>query len=526
MLYNRYEGILISIAIFLIAVSLACGEVNHAQAPSPLLPEHYDIHVQVLTEKADLEATTTVTLRNSGSATLNELVLYLHDELQVDSIRIKGADKILDFQQPIIDTQYSITLKQRELKIAHTLPAGATVTLEFAYHGTITGTEVRSKSDGYIKIHPNSIFLRAALYTNWFPVPNPGFESFNNTATFDLVYDLPARFEHKAIAFGTLLSESTEGARYITQWKIDTPITVVFPQLWAYTGWIRRQSGDFVLYHLDNNKSRKAADVYWLVGSELLRYFHRYFGAGLPQPSTFHLAELDIPSGGYTSIGTLGLSRSDFSHILIEDKQYSMLDWLGHELVHEYVMTPVVTDAPGAAVIQDGFCLHFHLPVMEEVLNKLGDDPDVSLFTQDEGRRFRSWDIHRKFWLYERGFKEGKDWQGELPPHKPLADITLAEYSVYKDRWLTADKEQIVLYRLQQLVDEAGGDGTFLKAYGKYLQDHRKKPATLEIFRQYMQRASSIDLQPFFHRWFCTEELLPDQWKNILTGKTRAKSSE
>ena len=332
---------------------------------------------------------------------------------------------------------------------------------------------------------------------------------------FDVEYDLPARFEGKAIAFGTLLSEKVENGRYISRWKTDTPQSVLLPELWAYTGWIKRQSGNFLLYHLDNEQSRKAADVYRLVGSKLLDFYHRHYGSDRTRPATFHLAELDVPSGGYPSINTLGLSQLEFRDVLDPKKRYSILAWLGHELVHEYVLTQMDTHTPGAAVISDGFCLFFHLPALEHVLNQLGQDRKVTLFEPGEGDRFKAWDIRSKWKQYQNGLKKGRDRRGKLPPHKPLADITPEEYSHYKDRWLTADKEQIILYRLQEMLDDAAGEGTFLKAYGQYLYDHRTQRATLTIFREYMERASGLDLRPFFQRWFHTEQQLPEEWKSF-----------
>lgn len=507
----------LSFAIFLLVEITVLGQEQNTQESQNLTPEHYEIHLKLLTPKVDLEARTRMTVRNTGLTTLKTLMLYLHDELQLDSVETEDGKKVLNIQQRIIESPCSITKKIREIRIGYDLSAGGSTAFTLVYNGTIQGTDIRSKSDAFFKIKPNSVFLRSAGYTNWFPVTHNGLEILNDQAMFDLVYNVPARFEGKAIAFGTLLSEKVENGRYISQWKTDTPQVVLLPELWAYTGWIKRQSGNFLLYHLDNEQSRKAADVYQLVGSKLLDFYHRHYGSDRTKPTTFHVAELDVPSGGYPSTNTLGLSRTAFRDVLNPKSRYSILAWLGHELVHEYLWTQIDADAPGGVLISDGFCLFFHLPALAHVLNQLGLDPEVTLFKSGEGDRFITWDIRSKWQQYEEGLTKGRDRHGKLPPHKPLADITMEEYPHYKDRWLTADKEQIILYRLQEMVDDAAGEGTFLKAYGQYLYDHRTQPATLAIFREYMERASGLDLRGFFQRWFHTEQQLPEEWKIILT---------
>jgi len=505
----------LSFAIFLLVEIPALGQEQNTQESQNLTPEHYEIQLKLLTTKADLEARTRMTVRNTGLTTLETLVLYLHDELQLDSVETEDGKKVLNIQQRIIESPCSITKKIREIRIGYDLPPGGSAALTLVYNGTVRGTDIRSKSDAFFKIKPNSVFLRSAGYTNWFPVTHNGFEILNDQAMFDLVYNVPARFKGKAIAFGTLLSEKVENGRYISQWKTDTPQVVLLPELWAFTGWIKRQSGNFLLYHLDNEQSRKAADVYQLVGSKLLDFYQNHYGSDHTKAPTFHLAELDVPSGGYPSVNTLGLSQSDFRDVLNQKRRYTTLEWFAHELVHEYLLVQTDTKAPGAAVISEGFYLFFHLPALVHVLNQLGLDPEVTLFKPGEGDRFKTWDIRSKWKQYEEGLKTGRDRRGKLPPHKPLADITTEEYPHYKDRWLTADKEQIILYRLQDMLDDAAGEGTFLKAYGQYLYDHHTQPATLVNFREYMERASGLDLRGFFQRWFHTEQQLPEEWKSF-----------
>ncbi len=96
-----------------------------------------------------------------------------------------------------------------------------------------------------------------------------------------------------------------------------------------------------------------------------------------------------------------------------------------------------------------------------------------------------------------------------MPPEKPLAEISPTEYMMYKDRFLTADKEQLVLWRLMDMV----GEEAFFAGFQDYLKKHRDEPATLEAFQKALEDASAMDIADFFHRWFFTTEKLPDEWR-------------
>jgi aminopeptidase N len=79
----------------------------------------------------------------------------------------------------------------------------------------------------------------------------------------------------------------------------------------------------------------------------------------------------------------------------------------------------------------------------------------------------------------------------------------------YKDRFLSADKAQIILWKLMELT----GEESFFNGYRDYLAEHREKPATLEALQVSLENASGMDLDDFFHRWFFTSERLTAKWK-------------
>ena len=124
----------LSFAIFLLVEIPALGQEQNTQESQNLTPEHYEIQLKLLTTKADLEARTRMTVRNTGLTTLETLVLYLHDELQLDSVETEDGKKVLNIQQRIIESPCSITKKIREIRIGYDLPPGGSAALTLVYN--------------------------------------------------------------------------------------------------------------------------------------------------------------------------------------------------------------------------------------------------------------------------------------------------------------------------------------------------------------------------------------------------------
>jgi hypothetical protein len=403
---------------------------------------------------------------------------------------VDGAGKILAYETRKVEYWASTALLATE--VSTTLPSplspGDAVDVTLTYQGWVNNSTARgSKSDGYIGIFEDKVFLRLFGYTPWLPLLAVTPQDAEEMATFRIDVETPSSL--RAIAPGRRESEEVSGGRRRTVWSTQRPMTLIRHKLWAEP-WEVLPEGDFAVYH---HGSEAAAHSYLRTCRQIKGWFDQLYGAGLPPESLsvpYSVAQLSLPSGGYPSQNMVGFASKDFTG----EFSYADLRWIAHEMVTDYLDIPVDVDAPGAVVIGDGFNLFFNLPVIERIA----------------GPEFRAWDLEWRWKRYESGLAGRKDREGPMPPEKPLAEITAGEYMLYKDRFLTADKEQIVLWRLMDLI----GEEAFLAGFSAYLEEHRAKPASLEAFRLALTEASGQDLTEFFHRWFFTTERLPEEWKD------------
>jgi len=471
---------------------------RHARQVS-LDAQHFDLRMRLLSQDHDVEGLARVTITNTGDTVLRRLNFYLHPELQMRAIRDSDG-KDLRFQVKLISTLFSITGNLLDITISRHLEPGASETLAFEYVGWLNPSGVTAAyqdaySDSFYGIRPDVVFLRALTSTLWFPSPQYDLGGMNDLASYRLELDIPERFQ--PLAFGMLVSERVENGRNRSVWETYRPVSLLDPCLFL-DRWTVEEAGSFRLYYHENSQSRQAAKIYTEVGEAFLRFFCSHYSAGLEiRDAPVRFAELNLPMGAYVGQNVIGLSQNAFAGILTADqgKRYALFSWLGHEMVHEYIRTQVAMEAKGQAVIWDGFALYFHLPCMWELF----------------GTEFEKWDLLSRWRRYEDGLDTGRNDRGAVPRHVPLADIAIGEeYSTYKDLWLTSDKLQIILHRLQRHIV---GDAAFMRAFSEYLGQHRQQPATLNDFRAALEEESGIDLKDFFHRWFYTIERLPEEWK-------------
>jgi hypothetical protein len=472
--------------------------VEPRTALAALDAESFDLHLRLFTPEHDVEGRARVTVRNTGPGALSELRFFLHPELRLRSVT-DSTGRDLTFAIELIAAPFSITLSAFQVTVSRQLEPGAAATLEFAYDGWLNPSGIRaardeSYSDSFLGVRADVAFLRSVGYTFWFPSPHADYAGLNDLADYRLELDIPDRF--RPIAFGVLLSEQTADGRNVSVWQTRRPINLLAPCIFL-DKWVVTETGTLRLCYHGDPQSKEAARAYAKVAEPLLAFFRGHYSAGLAIPDApMAFAELNIPMGAYAAPGVVGLSRDGFLEILTADQetQYGLFSWLGHEMVHEYVLTPTDLAAKGQAIIQDGFALYCHLPGLWRVL----------------GEEFEQWDLRRRWRSYEEGLDTGRLSGTPVPPHVPLAEITLEQYYAgYKDFWLTDDKLQIILHRLQRHVV---GDKAFLRGFARYLEQHRQTPATLDAFRTALEEASGLDLRDFFHRWFCTTERLPDAW--------------
>jgi hypothetical protein len=459
--------------------------------PASVVTESYDLKIRLLTDEFPFEGRAFLILKNMSDDTLTTLTLYLHPELNIESIKNSQRDELKFTTEFVLyDFNYTRTATAVNVALSQGLKSGESHTFEVDYMGWMNPSCVRSRSDGYFHVNLESVFLRSYAYSLWFPVVHTGWEGLNATARFHLELDIPDTW--RPLAFGTLLSEVVEKGRNYSIWEISRPIKIIFPSIWAEP-WKVSGTEKFRVYHHGSPESQKAAEIYTEIGTSLRQYFHDHYGVDLP-PETFFLAEVRVPSGGYVSLNVVGLSTNGFIEVLNPTRYYAVLEWLGHEMVHEYVLPAVVPDAPGATILLESFPLYFHLPALVEIL----------------GRSFERWVWEREWKEYDKGLQaQAAKERRDIPPEKPLAAITLDELPTYKDNFLVSDKALIVLHHLEK---EVGRD-VFSRAVLNFLRAYRTTPATLRDFEVTLSQEAGRSLRAFFHRWFGTTEVLPMEWQ-------------
>jgi len=448
----------------------------------------YDVRLTLLGGEWPIEATTTLVVKNVDDKPKTTVNLYLHAELTVDSVAAPGGNT-LEFARRTVEYWASTTLLAQELTVSFSDPLapGESSAVVLTYRGPLNASTARgSRSDGYIGVFEDHAFLRSFPYAAWLPLIHTGIEGTADQVEFTLDADVPESL--RLIAPGKRESEVVSSGRRRTAWASVRPMTLAQHHVWAEP-WKVLSKGPITAYY---HRSADAARSYLDTCAEIKRHYDAMYSVGLPSDSVdvpYSVAELSVPSGGYASQNMVGFARERFTG----EFSFADLRWISHEMIHEYLDYPVDTAAPGAVAISDGFNLFFNLPVMEKIV----------------GPSFREWDLERRWRSYEEGLAGKPDREGPLPPEKPLAEITLDEYSYYKDRFLTADKEQIILWRLMDML----GEESFMKGFQSFLREHRKKPATLEAFRKALERESGQNLEAFFHQWFYTTQRLPGDWR-------------
>jgi len=464
-------------------------EITEPAGNSGLLSVSYDIHMKLLSGESPLEATTTLVLKNAGDQRKVKVNLYLHPEFMVDSV--KGPHgKALEYDNAKVEYWLSTTLLAQELEVnlSKPLAPGESSTITLTYRGALNPSTARgSKSDGYIAIFEDRAFLRLFGYTPWLPTIHTGMEGLSDQAEFRLDAEVPESL--RLVASGKCESETVSAGRRQVVWTSVRPLTPAQYMVWAET-WKVLSEGQIAVYY---HQSEDAARDYLDVCAKIKAHFDALYSVGLDCDGLkvpYNIAELSVPSGGYPSQNMVGFARERFTGKF----SFGDLGWISHEMIHEYLDYPVNTEEPGQVVISDGFNLFFNLPVIEKIV----------------GPSFREWDLENRWKRYENGLAGKPDREGPMPPEKPLAEITFEEYSAYKDRFLTADKEQIILWHLMDML----GEESFMRGFQNFLRAHRSKPATLEAFRKALEKESDQHLDQFFHRWFYTTERLPEEWRS------------
>jgi len=178
--------------------------------------------------------------------------------------------------------------------------------------------------------------------------------------------------------------------------------------------------------------------------------------------------------------------------VLDASRSTEALALLAHELVHGFVIPAVAPDDPAAALLLEGFPSYYHSLAIEEVL--------------DGGFYAR---FIRKAW---RDYRERRETceagTPDLPPEKPLLELSDRDIGPYKDVFLLDDRFVVLLDRLRSMI----GPEAFLRGTRTFLDRHRAAPARFADFISTLEAVSGERLGEFVHRWFGSMEALPETW--------------
>ncbi len=409
----------------------------------------------------------------------DDIVLYLHGELYVDSVLYNG--KSLEFKQEKTKFDYNYSLLATKVTIKNPSNAGAN-SVEIFYRGFINASRARSLSD-YMRIDKNEgVFLRAYGYSLWFPVlenmDNPLYE-----ANFKQIsVSLPKEF--RAIVSGIMINEENTAERYKSTWAAGLK-SVIDIQCTARKYQSISKNNVHVYFMNDEPLSEKVLN-YTL---QLKTLFEEKFRPIDKDPPVYIM---EMPKyGNISGSNVIGISDELFASF---DSNIWAKSTLAHELIHSYVKIPVGYENPFVAMVYEGFPSFFQV----YALHKTIDDSKYSL-KKDMQNVESAYLKKRTTGLTESGRK--------LPVEKPILDIRFDEIGTYKDKFVLSDRVWLFLYSLWQKMGDEKFDAFIKELFSLQTLDYKTFSNLVEKYLP--------DSAPDIFVWLKTTEF-PDRFKMKL----------
>ncbi|HUU44776.1 MAG TPA: hypothetical protein VM118_03495 [Acidobacteriota bacterium] len=352
----------------------------------------------------------------------DEVVFYLHAELDVDSVLIAGQVVSVSVGQVYYDCNYALIADELMVSVAgRDLSGGLTV----YYSGYFHPSAARSASD-YMRIDDDGVFLRAYGYSLWFPVFLPDEGDAYAVMFADVIIRTPA--EYHSVFLGTKKDEYTDGGERVTAWSASG--ASLYNAQCTAQRYTAASEGNCFVYRYADAASEEA-------GRDILTFTNRI--TGLFQTRYRRSAEMDecyvieMPRYGDISSGNVtGLMASTWREFR---KDAVARRHLAHELVHPFVRVPVARADSLWSLAIEGFPTYFHLPILAEIL----------------GWEFYDGFIQQREKMYLEKRRTGKTRRGaDLPPEIPLLAIAADEMSTYKDEFVLPDRAVLFLNYLYQ----------------------------------------------------------------------------
>lgn len=449
----------------------------------------YDLQIEVWTNEVPIQVDGKLEVRNLDSYSLQSLTLYLHPELSVTSVTDRDGRPI-EYETKLIahDWSYTKSLAAHSLILTEPIAPGDTQIVQLSYKGSFSPSSLRSPSD-FMRIDKGGAYLRGLGYSLWFPVTVR--DDIDLAATFHIQLDVPA--EWTGVAFGDLERTKNSGQRSLSWWRTQSPFKLLRAQLFAsplevFEG--RRLSifakpGSF-------RSARKLIEF----GDRLLEFFADNYGStdGIGRNYVVETC----PYGCIASGNVIGLSPDVFQRVGTSDIDFETYDLIAHEFVHVFVTSLINRDAPGAALLLEGFPSYFHVPALTSIL----------------GNDYHKWFMQRAWLSYREGMNGQTDKSNDpsIPIEKPLVEIGIEEIPYYKDRYLLSDKFSILLDRLQEQI----GTDVFFGACKDFFAHAATHSVTIDDFFRTLAVHSKRDLSEFVSRWLSSTESLPESWAEQL----------
>ncbi len=347
-----------------------------------------------------------------------KIEFWLHGELKIDSI-LSGGKKI-EYESEKVLYWENYNLVGRKTSIDNSVLADQN-SLEIHYSGFFNPSKSRSLSDYMMVDKKEGIFLRSAGYSLWCPVFS--IPEITKVDFEQISVDVPAELE--VVVGGKPIMEKIDGERKISAWKIPE-IGISDVQITGRP--FRKRSGQnvWVYYLEDDQKAREITDF-----AQNLKKI--YFKSFRPVQETDPLYIVQMPEyGNISSNNVIGISGDVFEQF--ETELYSK-STIAHELVHPYVHIPIDRKDPMAALIIEGFPGFFHFYGLNQTESKEEFDLKKIILKRQSS--------------YLKKKESGKDWRGnDLPPEKPILEISFEEIGLYKDYFILSDRVGLFLYHL------------------------------------------------------------------------------
>jgi hypothetical protein len=414
---------LVSIIIIALTFNLQAQIVSSYEINAEFFPDDAQMYNNPVSPDAFMRANSVVEF---SIITNDELIYYLHGELDIDSIL--AGNKKIEYKSEKVLFDYSYNMLALQVTISST-DVSPDKKLSIYYSGFINPSRARGLSD-YMYINKyKGIFLRSYGYSLWFPIFIKSNQDSYDADFKNITIKLPSHY--KCIVAGELIDESIENDIYTAIWKPGiTDITDI--QCAAQNYKISSKENVFVYYVSDKSNSEKILD-YAIKLKELYSKNLRAVNEAVP----LYIMEMpryaDISSGN-----VIGVSEKNFSSF--DDGLISRIT-IAHELVHPYVDIPVSIDNPFYAFVVEGFPSFFQAYALKRI------DSDV-------------YNIQEVMKNLEKSYLEkrrtGKTRRGNiLPVEKAILDIEFDEIGRYKDRFVLRDRVWLFFYNIwNQMGDE------------------------------------------------------------------------